>query len=409
MTAFALALGVGVLAGCARRGPRRAVRPDSEAPARSARAAGGLPPAGRRDRVGARDVRHARRGDPRDRNRIGPVRARRRGAAVPLDPAAPRASSRCLGEPGPRRPQRPGVGVRPTRARRAQLVLQRDGDEPRAAVRRTQATRRLGEPRSAHSAGVAAGHGRGARGRSSRAPRVPAGDPRAAGDTLAADRRSLRAREDRRRRPDPRRARRAARRPGLDLPALARRRSAGSQRPPRGAARPVRSCRSHRAGQGRARAPQPADERPPAHAERRCGLGRRPAQLRPRRRRRRGHGGRAGAGRGAADVRAVLARRRLARAGERRRRARPGDRPGARARSRRHDLGREPRRRRRARRLHAAAGEDARRSRCRAARSRDRGRAAPCARRRRRCGLPAGACGAPGARPRGARGAAAGS
>ncbi len=62
----------------------------------------------------------------------------------------------------------------------------------------------------------------------------------------------------------------------------------------------------------------------------------------------------------AADVRAVLARRRLPREGERRRRARPGDRPGARACARRHDLGREPRRRRRPRRLHAAAGEDAR-------------------------------------------------
>ena len=39
---------------------------------------------------------------------------------------------------------------------------------------------------------------------------------------------------------------------------------------------------------------------------------------------------------------------------------RPGDRAGARARPRRHDLGREPRQRRRPRRLHAAAGEDAR-------------------------------------------------
>ena len=78
--------------------------------------------------------------------------------------------------------------------------------------------------------------------------------------------------EDRRRRPDPRSPRRAARPPRLDLPAGARRRGAGPQRPPRGAARSIRSGRPDRAREGRARAPQPLDERPPAHAERRGGL-----------------------------------------------------------------------------------------------------------------------------------------
>ena len=85
-------------------------------------------------------------------------------------------------------------------AQLAQLV-QRDGVEPRAALRRAARARRLGEPRPAHAGRLDAGDARGDRGRACAARGVPAD---AAASRCArsrrARRRPVRARADRRRR-----------------------------------------------------------------------------------------------------------------------------------------------------------------------------------------------------------------
>ena len=70
-----------------------------------------------------------------------------------------------------RRPHRARAGVGARRGRRSRGVVQRDGGEPRAALRRTSRARRLGEPRPAHAAREHAGDARGARGRARRARR----------------------------------------------------------------------------------------------------------------------------------------------------------------------------------------------------------------------------------------------
>src|SRR5204862_4503303 len=99
----------------------------------------------------------------------------------------------------------------------------------------------------------------------------------------------------------------------------------------------------------------PAHERRPARGGRRNRRRRRRARYGLRDRRGRGQRRRTGPRRAAADVRSLLAGRRLPRSLERRRRPRSRDRAGSSACARRTDLGREPRRGRRQGRLHLAA------------------------------------------------------
>src|SRR5207248_1549697 len=80
------------------------------------------------------------------------VRARRRAAARPADPAAARRVARRVEAPRRRRSECAGEGVRAARADGARRLVQRDGRQPRAALRRTPRARRVGEPRPAHAA-----------------------------------------------------------------------------------------------------------------------------------------------------------------------------------------------------------------------------------------------------------------
>ena len=85
------------------------------------------------------------------------------------------------------RRRRPGARVRSESGPRELVelstpLLQRDGLQHRAAVRRPTRARRLGQSRPPDSARVARSDGRGDRGRARCAGRIPTGDPRAAAD-----------------------------------------------------------------------------------------------------------------------------------------------------------------------------------------------------------------------------------
>ena len=165
------------------------------------------------------------------------------------------------------------------RARSPQLatLVQRDGGEHREPLRRAARARRLGEPRPAHAARVDAGDARGDRGRPRRARTSTCRRCASRCATLAvlvddlfelaridAGALTLELRQTRRRR-----ARRRRRLGCFEAEAAAPRASA-CRRAPTGEATVAGGAR-----QGRARALQPAHERPPAHAVRRRGGGRR--------------------------------------------------------------------------------------------------------------------------------------
>ena len=148
-----------------------AAPPEPPAAARRARRALGLPPA----RVGAalrlgRVPHGRRREDPRRLGRVRDRRGRRGARPRAVDRAArSSASATRPRELAARRPQRARAGVGTGRGRGPRRVVQRDGGEPRAALRRAPRARRVGEPRPAHAAREHAGDARGARGRPRRA------------------------------------------------------------------------------------------------------------------------------------------------------------------------------------------------------------------------------------------------
>ena len=172
--------------------------------------------------------------------------------------------------------------------------------------------------------------------------RLPARAARAGANARLPRRRSLRARAHRRGRADAR-APRGAAVAGLVESCLRGARGRGATRGRSALEAQIDDSvtASVRAGQGRARAPEPADERAPAHAVgRRGGSGRR-ARCGRGAGRGRGHRRRPTAGGRATDVRALLARRPAPNSGARsgpRARNRTRPRRGA----RRQNLGREP-------------------------------------------------------------------
>ena len=239
-------------------------------------------------------------------------------------------TSRGLGTSRAWRPERAGSRIGPAGAARAERVLQRDGREPRAPLRRPARAGRLGEPRPSHTDRRALRDGRGARGRPRDAGRVRARHPRADRDPLERWSRissSWRGST---------RARFASSLQETSLGGLVSYcwRRSGPRRErttsASGAARSARPSGEGRAGQGAARPAEPTVERSPARPAARRGRRDRRDRHRPRRRRGGGRRQRSRARGVAANVRSVLARRPVPEPLERRSGSRARDRAGAR-------------------------------------------------------------------------------
>ena len=171
-----------------------------------------------------------------------------------------------------RRPHGACAEHRPRGDRRPRSLVQRDGGQPRAAVRRAPRARRLGEPRPPHAARQHPGDAGSAARRRDGARRGDLAVARRAGaGAVGARRRPLRARADRRRRARPRaRRRRRSQAPCRRRCAEWRRRPACEGDPAglrcrRGGRSTVRAVRAP------AGAPEPPHERAPSHSIRRLG------------------------------------------------------------------------------------------------------------------------------------------
>ena len=264
----------------------------------------------RRAAVRLGDVPHGRRReDPRGRRggRIG----RRRAALVLARSIARRierlraASARARGG----RPRGARARGRPARARGARPLVQRDGREPREPLRRAPRARGRRKPRPAHADRVDHGDARGDRGRPRRRLSeylAPLQEQARRLSQLVEDLFEL-ARIDAGALASSCRV--VALAPlvesclrGFEAEARARRRAARA----RATEAPRRALRARA---GRARAAQPAHERPPAHALGRNGRSRRRRRGRATCGCRRGHGRRHPPDGGAPDVRPLLARR----------------------------------------------------------------------------------------------------